>query len=265
MTATLCAKVYSLVCITAGEAAIAAVEGLLHLPAAGLKAVVAECDAGQFVGTTAEQDLADPLKVTALALAHAQQVEGIFRQTAVLPVAFGTVFSNQAAIAQLLRNNRLAIVEFLSRVAGHEEWALKAVVDAKAGKQRFIECAMAAAQVDWRTPPGARYFQEQALRRQAAGQFQSVLGQSCRKLGEDLSAWCAGLGDRPLLPRDDGRQTMASWSLLVSAKHRDELPARIAALEPSLTDAQIALELSGPWPAWSFVPRLDSADAICTR
>jgi hypothetical protein len=45
--------------------------------------------------------------------------------------------------------------------------------------------------------------------------------------------------------------------LLVCDGLQGEISARIAAMESELADADIALELSGPWPPWSFVPRLN--------
>jgi hypothetical protein len=63
--------------------------------------------------------------------------------------------------------------------------------------------------------------------------------------------------ERPILPRNDGRLSVASWSLLVCDRFQGEVPTRIAAMESMLADAEVALELSGPWPPWSFVPRLN--------
>ncbi len=249
-------KVYALLGITL-EMPLQAGSGWSLVPADGLLAVLAEYDADQFVGEEARRDLADPLKVTSLALAHAEQVEQLFHQTAVLPVALGSLFSTPAGVEQLLRRNRETILQFLRRVADHQEWAVKAVIDAKIGKERFIESAVAAAQIDPQMSAGARYFRERAIRRQAAGQFQSVLQQRRQQLRQPLSDWCTDVVDRPILPRDDGRQSVASWSLLVSSRFQSEISARIAAMELSLADVEIVLELSGPWPPWSFVPRLN--------
>ncbi len=249
-------KIYALLGITL-ETPLEPGSGWLLVGAEGLQAILAEHDADQFVGQNAERDLADPQKVTSLALAHARQVEHLFHQTAVLPVAMGSLFSSGAAVEQLLRRNRDAIVQFLGRVAAHQEWALKAAIDAKAGKERFIARALAAAQIDPQMPAGTRYFREQALRKQAAAQFQAVLRQRCQQLPQQLSLWCADIVQRTILPRSDRRQSVASWSLLVSNRFQDNLSAHIAAMESSLADAEIALELSGPWPPWSFVPRLN--------
>ncbi|MGD0140395.1 MAG: GvpL/GvpF family gas vesicle protein [Tepidisphaeraceae bacterium] len=249
-------KIYALLGITM-ETPHQAGSGWSLVPADGLLAVLAEYDADGFVGETGRRNLADPQKVAALALAHAQQVEQLFRQTAVLPVALGSLFSSTGPVEQLLRRNRDAIVQFLDRVAAHQEWAVKAAVDAKTAKGRFIERAVATAEIDPQMPAGARYFREQAIRRQAAGQFQSVLHQRCQQLRQPLSVWCADVVERPILPRNDRRQTVASWSLLVCDGLQGEISARIAAMESELADADIALELSGPWPPWSFVPRLN--------
>ncbi|MGA2443223.1 MAG: GvpL/GvpF family gas vesicle protein [Tepidisphaeraceae bacterium] len=249
-------KVYALLGITV-ETPLQARSGWSLVPADGLLAVLAEYDADRFVGETARRDLADPQKVAALALVHAEQVEQLFHQTAVLPVALGSLFSTAAPVEQLLRRNHDAILQFLRRVAAHQEWAVKAAIDAKTAKGRFIERALAAAQIDSRIPAGTRYFREQAIRRQAASQFQPALHQRCQQLRQPLSVWCADVLERPILPRDDGRQSVVSWSLLVSNIFQGEISARIAAMESTLADAEIALELSGPWPPWSFVPRLD--------
>lgn len=249
-------KIYALLGITL-QTPLQAGSGWSLVAADGLLAVLAEYDADRFVGETAERNLADPQKVTELALAHARQVEQLFHQTAVLPVALGSLFSAPGPVEQLLRRNRDVIVQFLHRAAGHQEWAVKAAVDAKAAKRRFIERSVAAAQIDAQMPDGARYFRQQAIRRQAAGQFQAVLHQRCQQLRQPLSLWCTDVLERPILPRDDGRQSVVSWSLLVCERFQGEISSRIAAMESALADAEITLELSGPWPPWSFVPRLN--------
>ncbi len=249
-------KIYALLGITL-QTPLRAASGWSLVPADGLQAVLAEYDADQFVGETGQGNLSDPQKVTSLALAHAGQVEQLFNQTAVLPVALGSLFSTSESVEQLLRRNRDTIFQFLRRVAAHQEWAVKAAIDAKAGKGRFIERTVAAAPIDPRMPAGTRYFREQAIRKQAAGQFQAVLHQRCRQLRQPLSQWCAEVVERPILPRNDGRQSVVSWSLLVCNQFQNELPARISAMESALADAEIALELSGPWPPWSFVPHLN--------
>jgi len=249
-------KIYALLGITE-ETPLCVGSGWALVPADGLLAVLAEYDADRFVGETGESNLADPQKVAALAMAHAEQVEQLFHQTTVLPVALGCVFSTAGRVEELLRRNRDAILQFLGRVADHQEWALKASIDAKTAKGRYIERAVAAAQIDSQMPAGARYFREQAIRRQAAGQFQNVLHERCQELRRPLPVWCADVVERPTLPRNDGRQTVMSWCLLVSNCLQGEMSARIAGMESTLADAEIALELSGPWPPWSFVPRLN--------
>jgi hypothetical protein len=249
-------KIYALLGITL-DAPLQAESDWTVVAVDGLLAVLAQYDADRFVGQTAGGDLADPHKVAALGWTHAQQVQQLFHQTTVLPVALGSLFSSAAPVEQLLRRNRQAIVQFLRRVAAHQEWAVKAAVDAKAAKERFIERAVAAAEVDPHLPAGARYFRERAIRQQAAGQFSAVLQHRCRQLREQLSTWCADVIERPVLPRNDGRQTIVSWSLLACDKLQGEISTRIAAMESALDDDQIALELSGPWPPWSFVPRLN--------
>jgi len=249
-------KIYALLGITL-QTPLQATDAWLLVAADGLQGVLARYDADRFVGETAGRDLADPQKVAALALAHAQQVQQLFHQTTVLPVALGSLFSTGVAVEQLLRRNHDAIVQFLRRVAAHQEWAVKAAVDAKSAKRRFIESAVAAAQIDPQLSAGACYFRQQAVRRQAAGQFWAVLQQRCRQLRQPLSTWCTDVIERPVLPRNDGRQSIVSWSLLVCDKLQGEISARVAAMESALADEEVALELSGPWPPWSFVPRLN--------
>jgi hypothetical protein len=248
-------KIYALLGVTL-ETPLLTESNWSLVPADGLLAILAEHDADDFVGDAAQRILDDPQKVTSLALAHAQQVDLLFQQTAVLPVAMGSLFSTTTSVEQLLGRNRDRIVEYLDHVAAHQEWALKAAIDAKTGKARFIERAVAAAQIDPQMSAGVRYFREQGLRRQAAGQFQAVLHQCCQQVLDPLPPWCAEVVQRTLLPRDDGRQSVASWSLLVANRFQGELPAHIAALETTVADAEMTLELSGPWPPWSFVPHL---------
>jgi len=246
--------ILALVCVC-GDLPVGVPSGCVTVRRDGLAAVCVEHDAHLLVGEDGERNLSDPVRVTDLAVAHAALVERVWRQTPAMPVAFGSLFHDARSVERLIESNHATIQSYLDELKGCQEWGGKATIDARLARAQFAERAVASAGLSPEMSPGARYFKEQAIRKQASARFATATEDACVLLQLRLTGLSKKLARRAILARHDDRQTVGSWALMIDDA-MGALEAQIARLNETVEPDGLRLELSGPWPAWSFVPKL---------
>lgn len=229
--------------------------------AAGLVGLIADVPLSDFAGPDAEAKMADAAHITRCAIRHEELVRAALAHGPAMPLGFATVFSGEAALRAHITPHAHAIAEFLDHTSGREEWAVKLVCDraalVKAIADRLMNEDPAAANVG----TGTRYMLEKRAlihaERQAAEHLERLVD-DLDALLEPLVADWTERAPRRAPDRDDGVETVRTLALLLD---RSALPAARAAAD-TWTDAHtstgVALEWTGPWPAYSFVPRLSA-------
>jgi len=214
-------------------------------PIAGLNAVLCEVPRDRYTGDAAERRLADLQWLMPRLEAHDRVITQIMAHATVFPLRFATLFSSDQALAIEVAHRRRTLLDFFVRMAGHEEWAIKILLDqdrALAGRMRalFPEAADA--------PSGGRgYLLRQRQKVQAEQAIGPWLNQRIADLDPCLIKHCVSVLKRPA--RDPA---VANRACLVDAANAPALHAEIARI--SIDYAQYGLELhcSGPWPLYSF-------------
>ena len=233
-----------------------------------------------FTGESGELHFQDPAWVVPRACRHEQVIEEVMTFSPVFPVRFGAVFSSREALAQMIADRGAEISSFLDRVVGKEEWCVKGFVDIDKAADRLLETDPALAEQYRSLPesPGARYFQQKRLRAEALKKAKH----SCRSTADQVDHELAGLtketGDAPLnegrpesgeVPAEgsvpcplklgdapDGKGEMVlKRAFLLFCESVDEFRDRVAEIGDRHADSGVTLELSGPWPPYSFCPR----------
>jgi hypothetical protein len=230
-------------------------------------AVLSEVAREDFCGPAAEQQMQKLAWVAPRALRHEAVVEQVMRYSPVLPTRFGTLFSSQESLARFLDVHLHTIAQFLARVAYHEEWSIKGLLDRTLVGQGLISARLAAQQERLAAlPPGTRYFHEQRIRSAAEKELSSWLGETCRQLASDLLKQASDFRDCPLGPpqppetsppgRRGGAEVVAHWALLLPRGATAALHLLIDRANAKYTTNGLAFEVSGPWPPYRFVPNL---------
>lgn len=164
--------------------------------------------------------------------AHERVVEDLMSDRAVLPMRFGSVLRDDAAVRETLAARRAHLSAALQRVSGAVELGVRAAWNPDtAGVARDVAAGARS--------PGAAYLLGLAQRSRHA-----------RTLAERLDRAVAGLC------RARVQRLLRSPSLPVSAAYLVDRTAvepfrsAIVALDAQLADAQIVC--TGPWPPYSF-------------
>jgi hypothetical protein len=190
-----------------------------------------------------EDDLSESGRLATLARGHDAVVRSAAGVGPVLPLRFGTVVPDEDAARRLLAEHAEAARAQLRRVGDSREWGVKLV-------RRVGEPVAAGPQpVDRQEVSGTEYL---ARRRQALQD---------RDAAERSAAEAAELLEATLLPHvreslrrggSPGSSLLLDLAFLVPPERETAFLAAAAELREHLQPDGLEVEVSGPWPAYSF-------------
>jgi hypothetical protein len=230
-----------------------------------LAAVVSEVRLEDFSGPAAELQMQQLAWVGPRAFRHEAVVEQVMRHSPVLPARFATLFSSQESLAEFLETHDKTTSQFLERVADHEEWSIKGLLDRKQAAQALMSATLAAQQGQLATlPPGTRYFQEQRIRSAAEKELSLWLNETCREVASHLMKEASDFRECQVVPREppeSGTEVVLNWAFLLPRDATAAFRSRIDQVNEQHKTRGLVLELSGPWPPYRFVPALSMGTA----
>lgn len=208
-----------------------------------LRAVVREVDVADYEGDRLEQHLQDPSWLESAVRDHEQVVERLLGGGPVVPMQFGSIFSDRSGLESMLATNATQLEALLDRVRGREEWGLKLRVDVAAAAKDLVA-----------TPAGTggraylerRREEQQAVDRVAehAASVAEDVHRALREVAEDAATLAVRATSGP-------GTVVLNGAYLVAERSRDAFFARADELEDELGPA-FRFDLTGPWPPYSF-------------
>ena len=225
-------------------------------------AVLSRVAPSEFCGPTGEKNLQDLAWLAPRACRHEAVLEQGMRLGAVLPARFGTLFSSTASLESFMRKHEAAIVRFLERVGGQEEWAVKGFLDQARAEAEWLARRRSEEPGAPSLPPGAAYLQEQSRRIQAREALDDLVAERCGDLLEELNLLASEIVERRILAQETpagAREMVLNWALLLPSAAVADFRGRIERANAEQNAGGLALEVSGPWPPYSFCPVLEPA------
>jgi hypothetical protein len=214
-----------------------------------------------FSGPEAEERLRDLTWIGPRVIRHQEVVAEVMRHSPVLPVRFGTIFSSLGNLEKVLQRHSDTIAGFLDRLADQEEWAVKGMLDRANAKDELFSLKLAREAVNLTAlSPGKRYVEEQRLRAACDQELQQWLQKICRELWTNLRDYAAALQERRLLSREttgSDQDMVWNWALLIPRQAVGGFKALIQTVNAQYAQSGLRLEVTGPWPPYSFCPALD--------
>jgi len=218
-------------------------------------AVLSRVPLRAFCGPSGEAHLRDLTWVGPRACRHEEVIERAMRCSPVFPARFGTLFSSVERLEGLLKAHYDTVSGFLDSMIDKEEWGVKGLLCEAEAERHLL-----APPSDLPPSPGARYLLERGRRAEADRRLRSWVEAVGASMTEDLqrgSVACRGLR---AVPRDvSGRDAQVAFNLafLLLRSTREDFRLRVERLNAKHSGRGLNLELSGPWPPYSFCPSLD--------
>ena len=226
---------------------------------ASVSAVVSEVALEEFCGAQAEKNLQDLVWLSPRACQHEKVIEQAMQDSPVLPARFGTIFSSLAQLDDYTRQHGPAIAQFLDRVAGHEEWAVKGCV----GRSTSVDTQQVRQDELASLPPGRRYLQEQKMRADSVKALRSGLKEICREFEDSLRKIATGFSRRRVFDKSgmgEEVEVILNWAFLVAESSLPAFRKEIHTANCDHAAVGLAFSLTGPWPPYSFAPALSTDD-----
>lgn len=206
-----------------------------------------------------EADMQTPEWLADRACRHAALLSALRELTPVLPVKFGALFSSRQQLIALLDANASAIAEALDGLAGKAEWGVKAFVDRDWASAALSErdTRFNAKRSLSSSSPGLRYLQSRQLERQRASALSVSIRKRIAELERCLSLAGAECLRLPLAAAECNEAEMVlHQAVLLPVQGIGMLTDGLELLAQGWRADGWRIELSGPWPAYHFCPRL---------
>jgi hypothetical protein len=196
------------------------------------------------------------------ARAHETVLEALIESTTVVPTRLCTIFSGEKQVREMMADEGPALVEALERLEGKAEWGVKVFAEPGALERAAVERAQEGSE---REPlsPGAAYMDRRRRETRARENAEEIADGWGQSIHQRLEACAAEALLNPLQRRElsghDGDMLLNGVYLI-----EDEVAERFRELVSELGEDHrsrgVAVELTGPWPAYNFVKSsIDSA------
>lgn len=227
-----------------------------------LAAVVSPVLLDEFCGDSAESRMQDLSWVGPRACHHEDVVERVLFHSPCLPVRFGTIFHNVKSVEDRMKRHYVPIIEFLDRVSGKEEWAVKGILDrTRARKDLFAENLDREKKRLGELSAGLRYLEEKRIANEGEAELKARIEKERENLAKTLEEFATEFSERKVLPLvtsgEETRVTVWNFAFLVPRTVFPDFRAQIDHWNARPGRAGLDCELSGPWPPYSFSPQLD--------
>jgi hypothetical protein len=217
------------------------------IDADGVAAVAEQVDVTDFESPRLERNLADPAWLEHMVRQHEQVVEALLDRMPVLPMRFGSIFSDETALRAMLTRHVERLSELLRAVDGRVEWGVRLYLDRDAMVRELAPTAETAT-------TGADYLRRRRDALQAQDHVQDLAGELADLVHRELSALAV---DAVVLDPSRSEPTaLLNAAYLVDRAVAAEFLARASDLDRA--HAGCSLNVTGPWPAYSFT-RIDVA------
>lgn len=225
-----------------------------------IASVVVDLDAALFTGPGAEERLSDLGWIGPRALRHQEVLAALLAHGPVLPARFGTLFSGEEALAELVARNAAVVESFFGLVGDGVEWGVKGFLDRSLALESFVAAALARREGLAALPAGRRYMEERRLRAEGEKEIDGWVREAATPVAAGLTSLCREARSRAVTrgsTSEAGEEVVLSWALLAALDAREGLHAFLEERTATLAARGLRFELSGPWPPYSFVPDLD--------
>ncbi|TLS44537.1 GvpL/GvpF family gas vesicle protein [Streptomyces montanus] len=215
----------------------------------GLAAVVGSVPLKDFDDDAMHEHLQDLRWLERSARSHHQVIGEASRHGPVIPLRFGTLFHDDDGVRDMLADRETDLAAALERVAGRTEWGVKAFADPKA----FLPDPSEEPAEGGGDKPGTAYLLRRRAQRKEKETAHLRVTRQAEEIHAALSEVAVESAEHP--PQDAGLAAYEGWmilnnSYLVADEHTADFLARVSDLKRRLTGT--SLELSGPWPPYSF-------------
>lgn len=200
--------------------------------------------------------------------AHEAIVEEIMRRQPILPCKFGTIYRSVGRVQQIIEEHYPRYLEALTFLRDKEEWGVKVYAEVN----RLLEQLL---RTDNRSPelaasphtrsPGRAYLLQKHRGRQLSERLEDALAELSDQLAQTLmlqAVQVEQVTSAVRFPTPPGTRLILNAAYLIAKARVDAFLSCCQALDERFATLGLRLVLSGPWPPYHFIPKLESATSV---
>lgn len=217
--------------------------------AGDLAAIVSAVPLAEFDEERLREHLGDLGWVETVARRHEDALEAVATARTVIPMRMCSIYREPDGVARMLRTEAAVIRDALKLLSGRDEWGVKVFAIGAPEPPDALEVR----------PPatGADYLEGRRAARRQRADAGDALADACAAVHDRLSALAVAAKviapQRREVSGHDGDMVL-NGVYLVETSSVDTFHAAVAALQDELSPAGAELIVTGPWPAYHFVP-----------
>ena len=221
---------------------------------AGLYVAAADAPLSRYGEAAINRGLADLEWVSRAAVAHEAVIESFAAATAVLPMKLFTIFTSDARALQHIAAQRSRIASLVKRVANHQEWGVRLVLDRVAAERASAAALETGRRASAARDSGAAYLTQKKAQRDATVELASRARKTVAGLYDRLEARSRMAKRRAASElTGQGGPLLLDAAFLVPRMRAASFKALTAREARVLSKVGYGLTVSGPWPPYTFV------------
>jgi hypothetical protein len=221
---------------------------VLFVNQGAIAAAASPVPADEFEEEMLREHLRDIAWVERLALRHADVVDRLKRQTAVVPLRICTVYRSEDRVRHMLGEREASFARALSQLRDRSEWGVKVL---SVGEPSLPE-EERGGDADAATS-GTAYLLGRRRERDLRAEADQRVEQACDEIHERLGALAVDAGINPPQRAEEGEMVLNAV-YLVDDGAAERFLQHVDELGESYRSLGLAVVTTGPWPAYNFVP-----------
>lgn len=231
-----------------------------------LSVLVSKIDTGRFKAQVEEvlSEMAQsqnilPEKIENLLLSHQEVVDALAKVATIVPFKFGTILKNEASALKMLKDYEKKFKKLLSKFTGSAEWGIKAYVDRKkfttyTGRQnsRLEEFARKVP----RQLSGTAYLLGRKMEEELKNEINHRLAEIANAIFRQAEKYAFEARLNKTLPKKltgKDKEMVLNSTYLIEKEKVGSFNKQMEKLTEKYEPLGLYFEVSGPWPAYSFV------------
>jgi Gas vesicle synthesis protein GvpL/GvpF len=211
--------------------------------------VAADAPLDRYGEDAINRGLSDLDWVSRAAVAHERVIESFIAAPAVLPMKLFTIFTSDERAREHIRRQSARIRSLVRRVANHQEWGLRVILDRAGAAKTARPATRAKTEIS-----GTSFLLHKKSARDRSAELSRRAQETVADLYDRLSEHAAkskrrASGDLPV----QGGPLLLDAAFLVAAKRAKRFRTIVGREAQTLGRQGYLLTLSGPWPPYTFV------------
>jgi hypothetical protein len=223
--------------------------------------LVSKVSLSEFQGHISEEKM-DMEWLQSKAVAHEKVVEAMMKKTAILPFSFGMVVPDITQAKKFLQDNYAHLLECLNKFGDCSEWNLEGSV-----KEELLEKEITNAPEILELQEkikGASTGLAHMLQKRLESLIEKHKAELINRFEEMLieETGSIPIAEKPNERKTPRRDLVIDMVYLITKARKDGFIEAVTRVNEKNREFGFQLKLSGPWPAYSFIPQITSEDGV---